>query len=64
MALFALIVGIVNAVLPMELINVWFFPRRTDRDETKNYYEAEVNLKTDYSRANPAMATLSNKKFI
>ena len=64
MSLFAFIVGVINAFLPMELINIWFFPKRVDRDESLNYYEAEVNLKTDYSRANPAIASISNKKFI
>lgn len=40
-ALTALILGVLNALLPMEQINIWIFPPRPDIDETTNYYDAD-----------------------
>lgn len=63
-ALVAVFLGVLNAVLPMENINKMMFPDRPDRDESLNYFEAEVQLETDYGRANPATENICKARFL
>lgn len=64
LALVAVFIGFLNAVLPMEEFNKWIFPERPDQDESLNYFEAEVQLETDYGRANPATENICKARFL
>lgn len=48
------VVGVINAFLPMEDINKRLFPDRPDFNEVLTYKENLRSLDTDYGRANPA----------
>jgi phosphate/sulfate permease len=52
-SIIGLLLGVVNAALPMETINTMLFKFK-ESEETKTYDEAFKNFDTDYERENPA----------
>jgi len=49
-----LLVGLLNAFLPMQAINEKYFPVKEDDPVEQAFDQAEVEFDTDYDRENPA----------
>mmetsp|Transcript_4056 Transcript_4056/g.359 ORF Transcript_4056/g.359 Transcript_4056/m.359 type:complete len:159 (-) Transcript_4056:45-521(-) len=58
-----LIISLLNAFLPMELINTKLFKIKEAELENKSYEEALFDFDTDYARENPATAESSREEF-
>lgn len=56
-------IGIINALLPMEWVNMKLFKVADAPYDKLTYDQAEPSFETDYPRENPATAQEAREKF-
>jgi len=62
-----LTISVLNAILPMELINEWIFPVKDDNYAKETYDESRHSFEEEYDRTNPATkkkATMAYKMML
>ena len=60
----AFALGLLHAILPMQKFNEMCFKVKDPEPNTFLYQNVKANFLTDYSRENPATATIAKKVFL
>ncbi|EAR89312.2 kinase domain protein, putative (macronuclear) [Tetrahymena thermophila SB210] len=62
LSIFGIFIGVIHAILPMELLNERIYPIESSCSNTKSYEEMRLTFITDYDRENPIKKLAAIKK--